>query len=186
MNQLDISYKKINIIVEYKFDSSVDLINNYIKSNLDLFDYIDIVNDKYSYKYNTYQKKKFYLENKSEKISNKLVSILAKINFNSSYYNNKKEKLLILNIYGRRNKYFISNIVTALQMYSNTPKTVIIVTNNIYNINNRFLYNKNIILDYIYFLKNKESYKLNKFTNHKFTFLSGINNFILKDLFFKL
>ena len=34
MNQLDIYYKKINVIVEYKFDSSVDLINNYIKENL--------------------------------------------------------------------------------------------------------------------------------------------------------
>ena len=111
---------------------------------------------------------------------------MAKINFNSSYYDNKKEKLLILNIYGRRNKYYISNIVTALQMYSNTPKTVIIITNNIYNINNRFLYDKNIILDYIYFLKNNESYKLNKFTNSKFIFLTGINNFILNNLLFKL
>jgi hypothetical protein len=186
MNQLDIYYKKINIIVEYKFDSSVKFINNYIKENIDLFDYIDIINNKYCYKYNTYQKENFYLENKSEKISNKLVSILAKINFNSSYYDNKKEKLLILNIYGRRNKYYISNIVTALQMYSNTPKTVIIITNNIYNINNRFLYDKNIILDYIYFLKNNESYKLNKFTNSKFIFLIGINNFILKNLLFEL
>ena len=56
MNQLDIYYKKINVIVEYKFDSSVDLINNYIKENLNLFDYIDIINENYNYKYNTFQK----------------------------------------------------------------------------------------------------------------------------------
>jgi len=186
MNQLDIYYKKINVIVEYKFDSSVDLINNYIKENLNLFDYIDIINEKYNYKYNTYQKKKFYLENRSEKISNKLISILTKINFNSSYYNNNKQKLLILNIYGRRNKYYISNIVTALKMYSNTSKTVIIITNNIYNINNRFLYDKNIIFDYVYYLKNKESYKLNKFINSNFIFFSNIKNFIINNLLFEL
>ena len=186
MNQLDIYYKKINIIVEYKFDSSVKFINNYIKENIDLFDYIDIINNKYCYKYNTYQKENFYLENKSEKISNKLVSILAKINFNSSYYDNKKEKLLILNIYGRRNKYYISNIVTALQMYSNTPKTVIIITNNIYNINNRFLYSKNIILDYVYLLKKKDAYKLDRLKNSKYIFFSGIDDFIIKNLIIKV
>ena len=71
-------------------------------------------------------------------------------------------------------------------MYSNTPKTVIIITNNIYNINNRFLYDKNIILDYIYFFKNNKSHNINKFTNPKFIFLSGINNFILKNLLFEL
>ena len=66
--------------------------------------------------------KKFYLENRPEKISNKLISILSKINFNSSYYDNNKQKLLILNIYGRRNKYYISNIVTALKCIQILPK----------------------------------------------------------------
>ena len=50
-------------------------------------------------------------------------------------------------------------------MYSNTPKTVIIITNNIYNINNRFLYSKNIILDYVYLLKKKDAYKLDRLKN---------------------
>ena len=60
------------------------------------------------------------------------------------------------------------------KMYSNTPKTVIIITNNIYNINNRFLYDKNIIFDYVYYLKNKESYRLNKFKNSNFIYFSGL------------
>ena len=71
-------------------------------------------------------------------------------------------------------------------MYSNTSKTVIIITNNIYNINNRFLYDKNIIFDYVYYLKNKESYKLNKFKNSNFIFFSDIKNFIINNLLFEL
>jgi hypothetical protein len=186
MSQLDIIYKEINIIVEYKINSSTHLINNYIKENKDLFEYIDILNNNKYNKYNTFEKPKFYNEYKKEKLSNRLVSILAKINFNSSYYNNNKQKLLIINIYGRRTKYFISNIVTALQMYSNTPKTVIIITNNIYNINNRFLYSKNIILDYVYLLKKKDAYKLDRLKNSKYIFFSGIDDFIIKNLIIKV
>ena len=102
------------------------------------------------------------------------------MNFDSSYNNNNKQKLLIIDIYGRRKRFFISDIVNALQLYSNTPKTVIIVTNNIYNINNRFLYTKNLIVNSYYLIKKYNN--LDKFNKIKYIFFQGIDYFIINNL----
>jgi len=187
MNKLEIDYKKINIILEYKIGESEKLINKYIEENINLFDYIDILNDydkkKFYKKYNTFDKKNIYNNLKKDKnsnFSNNLISILTKMNFDTSYNNNNKQKLFIIDIYGRRKRFFISDIINALQLYSNTPKTVIIVTNNIHNINNRFLYTKKLIVNSYYITK--KYIILDKFNKLKFIFFQGIDHFILNNL----